>query len=826
MVVRLFITHDLVNDFFFQFKTGFISSPSQGLGKCRFSSYCFVTGQKANWIYTQRCDLTFCPKDYHSEKAILGQGMFLVFWESFLVVSSIDKKESGMYANKMRYWREKGMDWRSRRYCGSLDISQVGMDVTLMGWVDAIRDHGSVIFIHLRDVSGIVQVVFDPNRSKDAHLIASGLGQEDVVALKGVLEKRLPGTENPNLSTGELEVFATHLEILSRAAPLPFQISEKAMVYGEELRANPSNVDEDIRLRYRYLDLRRPSRQEFLIKRYQIVKAIRDKMHEWGFIELETPILTKSTPEGARDFLVPSRLHPGRFYALPQSPQLFKQLFMVAGFDRYFQIARCFRDEDLRVNRQPEFTQLDIEASFVEEEFFFDLVEDLLCTCFAINGIHLIRPFPRITYEYAMECYGTDKPDLRYGMEFSEATDIFSCTNYEIFQRIVGNGGTIKGFVLNSLAGVLSKNLLQNEYAQKIVPSLGGKGMTWVKFVDGELQSNIVQFFSTQEQMALLERFGLKDGDVLVMVGDGSREAVNTILGRLRLDFINRLRLPPKAAFAPVWITDFPMFEMTDGGLSAQHHPFTMPSREDFDPKDIRSLLNLKSRAYDIVINGEELGGGSIRIHRPELQQRVFEALGLSSEEIEEKFGFFIKAFQYGAPPHGGIALGLDRMISMIMGTDSIREVIAFPKNRSGVCPMSMAPSPVSPLQLKELKISVEAEAELPGRPDIFQREAPKKAIDRETVVHIAKLARIRIKEEEIDSYAKDLGSILGYVEKLNELDTDSIPPTSHVIEITNVFREDIPRPDFELRAISQASLAPAPDRKDDYFRVPKILEG
>jgi len=702
-----------------------------------------------------------------------------------------------------------------------LSQTHIGKSVLLMGWVDAIRDHGNVIFIHLRDRSGIVQVVFDPQFSQEVHSKASRLKQEYVIEVLGEVKKRLSGSENPYLKTGQIEVFATHLKVLNKSINLPFQISEKAMIYGEELKANPDNVDEELRLKYRYLDLRRPSKQALLIKRYQIIKRIREILDSYGFVELETPILTKSTPEGARDFLVPSRLHKGKFYALPQSPQLFKQILMVAGFERYYQVAKCFRDEDLRTNRQFEFTQLDIEASFVEEEFFFHLIEEILCEAFLLGGVELSRPFLRLTYEEAMNKYGTDKPDLRYEMEFTDVTDILKNTSYGILRSVVEGGGVVKGLVVKAMASLMSKNLLQNEYAQRIVPSLGGKGMTWMKYVGGALQSNIVQFFSFAEQEAIVQRFALKEGDVLLMVGDTSKDVVNEVLGKLRLDLVQRLNLRPKKEFVPLWVTQFPMFELKEEGLSSQHHPFTMPDRWDFDPKDLQSLLKLKSRAYDVVVNGEELGGGSIRIHDPHLQRKVFNCLGLSEDEIEKKFGFFIRAFEYGAPPHGGIALGLDRTIAMILREDSIREVIPFPKNKSGVCPLSLAPSEVEEEQLKELGLSIASKEGF--QPKAYEEE---KRIDEEGVLHVARLARLAIKEEEIFLYSKELGSILNYMEKLKELDTEEIEPTSHVIGIKNVLREDISRPIEETEVISSMVLKVAPEREGDYFKVAKILEG
>ena len=720
----------------------------------------------------------------------------------------------------------KGLDWRNRTFCGDLRPEHSGKLVLLMGWVDAIRDHGSLLFIHLRDVRGIVQVVFDPGLSIDSYRQATKLREEDVVQVRGKVEIRAKGTENPYISTGDVEVYAQELVILSKSRPLPFQISEKAMVFGEQVQSSPEKVDEELRMRYRYLDLRRPSRQAILIKRDHIINSARQTLRSHGFIEVETPFLTRSTPEGARDYLVPSRIHKGKFYALPQSPQLFKQLLMIGGMDRYFQIVRCFRDEDLRPNRQPEFTQLDLEASFIDEEFIYEVVEQLLVAMFEIGGISLPRPFPRLTYDQAMDLYGTDRPDTRFGMRFREVTDIVKDTKYAIFQNIVSKGGVVKGICVRGKARELSKNVLQNEYALKIVPSFGAKGMSWMKVEQGGLQSNIVQFFSPQEQQRLMDRFQARDGDVLLMVADESRDLVNDVLCQLRLHLAKRLDLIPSKKFSPLWVTDFPLFELKEDGLASQHHPFTQPERDDFDPYDIEQLLSLKSRAYDIVLNGEELGGGSIRIHRLDTQRKIFKALRLSDEEAEAKFGFFLKALEFGAPPHGGLALGMDRVISMILGTGSIREVIAFPKNRKAVCPLTKAPASVDPEQLEELGIAIRTEGieagQGPGPEGQGQGGVEREPrVTTEEVLHVAKLARLKIPDHELHSYAKDLNSILDYVEKLSELDTTHIAPTSHVIPMKNVWRPDRPCQSKEANEV----LREAPETKDNFFKVPRILE-
>ncbi len=722
------------------------------------------------------------------------------------------------------------MDWNKRIYCGDLKTENVGQSILLLGWVDAIRHHGNVLFIHLRDNSGIVQVIFNMQENSEIFQAATTLREEFVVEISGEVMLRLKGTENPNLSTGQIEVLAAHLNILSRSKALPFQISEKAMVFGEELKSNAVNVDEDLRLQYRYLDLRRPSMQEHFIKRYEIIKCIRKFLDQKHFIEVETPVLTKSTPEGARDYLVPSRIFPGSFYALPQSPQLFKQLLMMSGLDRYFQIVKCFRDEDLRPNRQPEFTQLDLEASFINEEFIYHLLEELTVEMFRTGGIELTRPFPRMSYHEAMNRYGSDRPDLRFDMAFEEVTDLLKNTQYSIFQRIIKAGGHVKGFCVKGQAENLSKNVLQNEYSLKIAPSFGTKGMTWMKVVDGQLDSNIVQFFNKNELTNLCERFNAREGDVLILIADKSLDLINRVLCSLRLHLANRLKMVPSNLFCPLWVTDFPLFESDGTKLNAVHHPFTMPHRVDFDIHNREELLTLKARAYDLVVNGEELGGGSIRIHRVDIQRKVFQALGLHHDEIENKFGFFLKALEFGAPPHGGLALGLDRVVAMILQLESIREVIAFPKNRSAFCPLTQAPSLVQAAQLQELGLDRHLKAEmmtseLPEIPSQEKIDEPRQTfekISQDQVHYIARLARLKIDDVEIEQYQKDLNSILEYMEMLREVDTENILPMHHILDVKNYWREDVP-----ANAKSpQKILSNAPSKEGDYFKVPKILEG
>jgi aspartyl-tRNA synthetase len=573
------------------------------------------------------------------------------------------------------------------------------------------------------------------------------------------------------------------------------------------------SVAEDIRLQYRYLDLRRPTMQEYLTRRHRIIKTVRDFLDERGFLEIETPMLTKSTPEGARDYLVPSRIHQGRFYALPQSPQLFKQLLMVGGYERYFQVVRCFRDEDPRPNRQPEFTQLDLEASFIDDEFIYELMEELIVRMFAVGGITLPRPFPRMTYRDAMETMGSDRPDTRFGLRFVEATDIFRNTSYGIFRQILERGGCIKGINISRQSEKLSKNVLQNEYAKEIVPSFGAKGMTWMRVMESGLESNIVQFFSAEERDAILERFGARHGDVIIMIGDASYEVVTSALGQLRLHLAGRLGLIPGNTFSPLWVTDFPLFTATPEGITSSHHPFTSPDRMDFDPADVDGLLSLRSRAYDVVVNGEELGGGSIRIHDREVQRKIFHALGLSGAEVEEKFGFFLRALEFGAPPHGGIALGMDRACAMILGTSSIREVIAFPKNRSAFCPLTQAPSDVSRDQLAELGL-----LDLGGTDRVTGMAQKKDLIE-----SLSWVSRIGIADNERAAIAAGLEEANRLAEVVDERAGDEAP----LYSVTGTVNR--------MRKAGEAQEAPpseqegifknAPAMKGKYFKVASILE-
>ena len=593
-----------------------------------------------------------------------------------------------------------------RQYCAKSNEKNIDQIVHLYGWVDTIRDHGSLLFIHIRDISGVIQIVFDKEKEKNIYEKARTLHNEYVIEVQGKIKKRETENINAHLPTGQIEVEANKLTILNTAKTPPFMITEKSMYSAEETKQE-FNVDEDLRLQYRFLDLRRPSMQKNLIARHNVLKIIRNFCADTGFFELETPILTKSTPEGARDFLVPSRAHPHNFYALPQSPQLFKQLLMMSGFDKYFQIVKCFRDEDLRPNRQPEFTQLDLEASFIDEEYIYTTIESLLVKLFESQNKSLKPPFLRMTYKNAIENYGNDHPDLRFDLKLHQLTKSLKNTNYKILNTIANQGGLIIGLNIKNKADQMSKSMLQEELAKKAIAKCGGKGLTWMKVQDNTLQSNVVQFFSKDEQAEIMSTLNAENNDVLILIADQNPKKTYEIAGRFRLYIAEKLNLIDPTKICPCWITDFPMMEESDGKLTAVHHPFTQPQEDITKLKNKEDILNITARAYDIVINGEEIGGGSIRIHNPKTQERIFELLNLTKQEISDKFGFFINALEYGTPPHGGIALGIDRLISMLVDENSIRQVITFPKNRAALCPLTQAPNKVSNKQLEDINIKL-----------------------------------------------------------------------------------------------------------------------
>ena len=596
------------------------------------------------------------------------------------------------------------MDWKNRVYSGKVNLAQKGQQVTCYGWVDTIRDHGQLLFAHCRDLTGVVQLVFDPEHEPAVHGQAETLRPEFCVEVIGTVIERDDAAKNKSMPTGDVEIHVSGLTILSQSKTPPFILTEKSLL--DEQPAT-FNVDEDLRLTYRYLDLRRASMKEKLIKRSKIIQSIRQTLDEQGFNDIETPVLTKSTPEGARDYLVPSRHHLNTFYALPQSPQMFKQLLMISGFDKYYQIVRCFRDEDLRPNRQPEFTQLDLEASFIDETYIYQLMEPLVSRAFDVDGKQCSGPFPHITYDDAMNLYGNDHPDLRFDMTLVDVSQVLEGVEYRIFNSILASGGSIKGINVKGKAAEMSKNMLQEELAKKIVPKFGGKGMSWMKAENGTLVSNIAQFFKPHELSALKTAMSAEDGDVLLFVADTNKALVNDVLGRLRLHVAEQQGFIDNEKLSACWVTEFPMFEQKDGRLVAIHHPFTQPDDSFLTASSTAELLAVKSRAYDLVINGEEIGGGSIRIHDPAIQAKIFETCGLSETDIKEKFGFFVEALSYGTPPHGGIALGIDRLVAMICDTSSIREVIAFPKNRVAFCPLTQAPSSVDQTQLNELHLGL-----------------------------------------------------------------------------------------------------------------------
>jgi aspartyl-tRNA synthetase len=583
---------------------------------------------------------------------------------------------------------------RRTHRCGELRRAQAQQSVVLMGWVHRRRDHGGLIFIDLRDREGIVQVVFNPQVAADAHAKASRLRGEYVVAVAGTVMERPVGAVNPNLPTGEVEVVAGSLTILSEANPLPFALD------GDE------EVSEALRLKYRYLDLRRPSLQQNLIVRHRVAKTIRDYMDAHGFLEIETPFLIRSTPEGARDYLVPSRLNPGQFYALPQSPQYFKQLLMISGFDRYFQIVRCFRDEDLRADRQPEFTQIDIELSFPQVEDLFALIEGLMVRVFNVGrGIDIPTPFPRLTYTEAMERFGKDAPDIRFGMELCDVTRLVRDSEFAVFRQAIEAGGRVKGLNAKGCAGYSRKDI---DDLTAFVKLFKAKGLVWIKVTDDGVQSPLTRFFPEPALQAIVRQMAGEPGDLLLFVAD-QPGVVADALGNLRVHLGERLGLIPGDALAFVWVVDFPLLEYSEEERRyvAKHHPFTAPRDEDL------ALLqtapgSVRAQAYDLVLNGRELGGGSIRIHRREVQELMFQVLGLSKDEAYDQFGFLMDALELGAPPHGGIALGFDRLIMLLRGAPSIRDTIAFPKTQKATCLMTNAPAPVDAKQLKELHLKVE----------------------------------------------------------------------------------------------------------------------
>ncbi|HTL79999.1 MAG TPA: aspartate--tRNA ligase [Candidatus Babeliales bacterium] len=589
--------------------------------------------------------------------------------------------------------------------CNSLRKTDIGKEVTLAGWVNVTRDHGGVIFIDLRDREGLTQVVFRPEENAELAKQAHSLHGEDVIQVSGTVAARLPGTENPNLATGDIEVIPKQLRMLNRAEPLPFPLDSE-----------PQN--EDLRMTHRYLDLRRPRLARNLRIRHRAAKATRDYLDSQGFVEVETPILSKSTPEGARDFLVPSRIAPGKFYALPQAPQQYKQLLMVAGVEKYFQIAKCFRDEDLRADRQPEFTQIDIEASFVTPNDIFALVEGMLAAIFkATRDSEIKTPFDRLTYREALDRYGSDKPDRRFEMELVDLGEAFRESSFKVFRGALDAGGVVKAINAKGFAGI---TIGQADELTEIAKLYGAKGLAFIKVENGEWKSPIVKFFSDAEKAALRSKLKIEEGDCLFFAAD-KWEVACEVLGRLRLRIAEMQNVHGKAKSgveggAPdwnfLWVTNFPLFEWSaeNNKWNAMHHPFTRPKAEDMSLFEAKKFREVRAEAYDVVLNGVEIGGGSMRIYEPELQERMFEALGIGPEARESEFGHLLRAFRLGTPPHGGIAFGLDRLVMLICGEQSIRDVMAFPKNNRAMDLMSQSPAEVDPKQLRDLGIQLSKE--------------------------------------------------------------------------------------------------------------------
>ncbi len=585
-------------------------------------------------------------------------------------------------------------NWRRTHSCGELRSKDVGKEVTLMGWVQRRRDHGGVIFIDLRDREGLTQVVLNPEYDKNVHELGENIRNEYVIAVTGKVENRPEGTVNEGLPTGEVEVYVSNLKILNNAETPPFVIEDY------------SNANEDIRLKYRYLDLRRPVLQRNIMLRHSLIKVIREFLYEKGFLDIETPFLTKSTPEGARDYLVPSRVNPGRFYALPQSPQMFKQLLMVSGFDKYFQIVKCFRDEDLRADRQPEFTQLDMEMSFIDRADLMKLIEELFVKIFKeIMDVELKKPFEIMSYDEAMEKYGHDAPDTRFGLHLKTINDLVKDCDFKVFADSVKSGGVVKAINAKGATDFSRKDI---DDLTNYSVSLGAKGLAYIKVNDDGLQSPIVKFLGDNLANEIVKEMDGKPGDI-IFFGAGSTDIVNLYMSKVRLKLGKMLGLIDKNKYKFVWVTDFPLLEWDEEEkrYAAVHHPFTAPVDEDLeyfntDPGKIRA------KAYDLVLNGSEIGGGSIRIHRSDIQEKMFDALGMTEEERKRKFGFFIDALKYGTPPHGGIAFGVDRIATILTGSESIRDVIAFPKTQRATCMMSDAPSIVDDKQLKELHIKLD----------------------------------------------------------------------------------------------------------------------
>jgi len=687
-------------------------------------------------------------------------------------------------------------------YCGILREVHIGQFVTCAGWVLNKRDMGGILFIDLRDREGVLQVVFDARNVSPEHFqMAEGLRMQSVITVSGPIRLRDAETVNPKIATGTVELKAESLEILSVAKPLPFSLEEDV------------KVREDLRLQYRFLDIRRPAMLSALKFRHLVQKAAEDYLHADGFLQVETPILTKSTPEGARDYLVPSRMHPGTFYALPQSPQIFKQLLMVGGIDKYYQVARCFRDEDLRADRQPEFTQVDMEMSFVDQEDILSHLVKLFTYIFkAVMDEEIPHPFLRMTWQESMDRYGCDKPDLRFPMPIVDLTDLVKTSSFSVFRQVTEQGGLVRAINCKGCGEKFARSTIE-ELTDKAV-SLGAKGMAWILIREnGEINSILQKYFSKAEFSALLTRMDAVPGDFILFSADKFQTVCRVLCG-LRLTVGDMLGLRPKDDFQFVLVTDFPEFEYSqdEERFVAAHHPFTMPYLEDI-PYLTSDPGRVRAQSYDVVLNGVELGSGSIRIHQRDVQEKVFEALGFSRAESERRFGFLLNAFQYGTPPHGGFAFGLDRLVMLFIGADSLRDVIAFPKTKDASCLMTQAPDYVDQAQLDILKLDAKQGEETAHK--------HKTVVPQIQVEQVAALAKLHLSPAEQKQMSGELQAIIAFADQLSEVDTKDVPITAHVVPMSNVFREDVTFMEHDRDML----LKSAPTQDGGFITVPQTVE-
>lgn len=689
-------------------------------------------------------------------------------------------------------------------YCGALREKDVGRTVTAAGWVQTKRDMGGVIFIDLKDREGTLQVVLGQQHlTPEDFAAAEKLRNQSVIQVTGNIRIRSADTYNPRLQTGTIELMAEKLVVLSQASQLPFDLDDNVQ------------VREDLRLKYRYLDLRRSSLYQNLKTRHKLVRVVEEFLDERGFLNVETPMLCKSTPEGARDYLVPSRVHPGSFYALPQSPQIYKQLLMVGGIDRYYQIARCFRDEDLRADRQPEFTQVDMEMSFVEQEDIFQHLESLFKHIMReMKGLVSDEPFLRMTWQEAMDVYGSDKPDLRFELPIVDLTDIARECSFAVFRRVADSGGVVRAICVPGGNSFTRSTI--DELTRK-AQSYGAGGMAWIALrPDGEVYSILTKYFSESDIQAIIQAVDAHPGDFILFCAD-KLATVRKVLGALRLDIGDLLGLRDKNVYKFLFVTDFPQFEWSDEEKRwvATHHPFTMPY-----PEDVQYLLTdpgrVRAQAYDVVLNGIEMGSGSIRIHDQQVQKIMFEALGFSDDEIQDRFGFMVNAFRYGTPPHGGFAFGLDRLVMILCGADSLRDVIAFPKVKDASCPMTSAPAAVSTEQLEVLGLLEGFKQE-----HIASQKQKRQNAGLIDIENVANLARLSLTDEEKRRLPDEMGDIIAFANQLAAIDTEGVPVTAHVVPLRNVFREDIPAENFTREQM----LFNAPTTDGVYMTVPKTVE-